>query len=127
MGAVLLGIALSLQSIVSGIEITQFALARSGALSLPTLDSTLESSQNLGLPGMFLLPLWFVTPTLGIVVMMIALWRSRTVSRVAIVLVLASQVLELVGIPLPGDWLLSFVGMTWMAFAVLTLGAMDRR
>lgn len=116
-GAALLAIGLAMQCVVSGVESTEFALVRVGAVPLDRLDSILNSPTAMGLPGYLFLPLWMVGAFGGIVVAMIALWRSRSVARPAIVLVLLFQVVQFFGI-VPGSPFL-LLGLLWMAVDVL--------
>jgi hypothetical protein len=116
-GAVLLSIGLAMQCVVSGVEMTQFALVRSGVVSVGGLATALASPTALGLPGYVAFPLWIIGAFVGIVVAMVALWRSHAVARPAIVLVLLFQVTQFVGV-VPGSPFL-LVGLVWMAVDVL--------
>jgi hypothetical protein len=116
-GAVLLSIGLMMQCVLSGVEMTQFALARSGAVPVGLLATTLDSPAAMGLAGDVFLPLWMGGAFVGIVLAMISLWRSRSVARPAIVLVLLFQVVQFVGV-IPGSPFL-LVGLVWMAADVL--------
>jgi hypothetical protein len=124
-GGVLLTLGLVMQGVMSGVEMTEFALVRSGALPLHTLDTALGSSSAMGLAGDVAMPLFLAGAFAGIVVAMVALWRSRAVARAAIVLVLLFQVGQLVGVVPTSPLLLA--GLCWMAVDVLRAGAARER
>lgn len=119
-GAGLLVVGLVAQAVVSGVEMAQFALVRDGGIPLARLAGALGSAADLGLAGYLWLPMFYLGAFLGVVVSMTALWRSRAVARPAIVLVVAFQVLQLVG-GLPVTPVL-LIGLTWMAVDVLRAG-----
>jgi hypothetical protein len=116
-GAVLLGIGLAMQCVLEGVELTQFALVRRGAFSVDRVTDALGSSTAMGLPGYLFMSMFMVGAFAGIVVAMIALWRSRSISRPAIVLVLLFQLAQAVGV-VPGSPFL-LVGLVWMAVDLL--------
>ncbi|MCU1668516.1 MAG: hypothetical protein JWP40_1443 [Blastococcus sp.] len=116
-GAVLLAIGLAMQWVLEGVELTQFALVRQGAFPVDRVADSLSSPTAMGLPGYLFMPMFMIGAFLGIVVAMIALWRSGSVSRTAIVLVLLFQLAQLIGV-VPGSPFL-FVGLLWMAVDVL--------
>lgn len=123
-GAALLGVALIAQGVVCGVEISQFALAVDGHVDMSAVATALASPSQMGIAGYVFAPLWFVAPLAGIVLMMVALWRSRTLARAAIVLVVAFQLVQIFGV-FPGTVLLT-VGMCWMAVSVLIAGRTRR-
>ena len=119
-GAVMLGFALIAQGAVSGVEITKYALARDGRFDLSALADAIASPSQMGIPGYVFLPMFMIGAFLGLVLAMIAVWRSGSVARPAIILVVLFQVSQALPMPVPTTPLL-LVGAIWMALNLTVL------
>lgn len=116
----MLGPALIAQGVVSGVEITQYALARDGRFDLAALADAVASPAQMGIPGWMFLPMFMIGAFVGLIVAMIALWRSGSVARPAIIMVALFQVSQALPQVVPTTPLL-LVGLVWMALDVAVL------
>ncbi|MFG2039896.1 hypothetical protein [Dactylosporangium sp. NPDC048998] len=115
-GAILLVLAFTAQAMIEGVETIAYSVAQSDRIDHATFAEV--SNQLPGLPGAVFMAMFFIGGSLGIVLAMVAVWRSRAVPRTAVVLPVAFQVVEMAGVPFPAT-VLVLVGLVWMAVAVL--------
>lgn len=111
-GAVLLTCAAAGQGVVVGMELAGYVVARSGSVDLGTWVALTDSPS--GLPVTVLVVLFLGGAFGGILVAMTALWRSRSVPRGAILLIVLSQVADGVSAYVPAT-AIGLVGLAWMA------------
>jgi hypothetical protein len=115
-GAILLVFGLIGQGMIEGVEMISYTVARSHKIGLATYENVTNSPA--GIPGAVFMAMFFIGSSLGIVLAMIALWRSHAVPRVATLLPIAFQVAQTVGVPFPAT-ILTLAGLAWMAVAIL--------
>lgn len=115
-GAILLVFGLTGQAMIEGVEMIGYTIAQSDRIDHTTFVDV--TNQLSGLPGVVFMAMFFIGASLGIVIAMVAVWRSRAVPRTAAVLPVAFQVVQTVGVPFPAT-VLVLVGLAWMAIAVL--------
>jgi hypothetical protein len=73
-----------------------------------------------GPPMVTFMVLFFLGAFLGILVAMVAVWRARVLPRGAVALVLVSQAIDFVDIPLVAT-AVSLIALTWMAIHLVRL------
>jgi hypothetical protein len=111
-GVVLLTCAAAAQGVLVGAELVGYVVARSRTGLDAALSAVMDHAS--GPPMVTFMVLFFVGAFLGILVSMVAVWRARVLPRAAVVLVVASQALELVDVPLGGTGV-TLIALTWMA------------
>jgi hypothetical protein len=113
-GVVLLACAAAGQGVLLGVELVGYIVARQTppGLDSATLSAALDGAS--GPPMVTFMVLFFAGAFLGILVSMVAVWRARALPRAAVVLVLLSQAVEVVDVPLAGTGL-GLIALTWMA------------
>jgi hypothetical protein len=115
-GSILLVCGLVGQGIIEGVEMIGYTVAQTHAMTGPAYT---DLTNNLaGLPGKVFALMFFVGAGLGIVLTMIAVWRSRAVPRTAAALLIAFQVIQTVGVPFPAT-AVALAGFVLMAIAIL--------
>ena len=123
-GAGLLVLGLTGQAMIEGVEMLGYSIARSGRIDLATYNDVINNHLS-GLPATVFMAIFFLGSFLGIVIAMIALWRSRAVPRTAAALLVAFQVVQAIGVPFPAT-VLVLAAMAWMGVAILrSPGAAD--
>lgn len=115
-GAILLVFGLTGQAMIEGVEMIGYTVAQGDKNSQAVFEGA--TNQPAGLPGIVFMAMFFVGASLGIVISMLAVWRSRAVPRAAAALPVAFQVVQTVGVPFPAT-VLVLVGLVWMAIVVL--------
>ena len=117
-GVVLLTCAAAGQGVLEGAELVGYAVARSRT----GLDAPLWAvmDHESGPPMVTFMALFFLGAFLGILVAMVAVWRARVLPRAAVALVLVSQAIEFVDIPLAGT-AVGLIALTWMAIHLVRL------
>ncbi|WP_431904237.1 hypothetical protein [Nonomuraea sp. bgisy101] len=115
-GAALLTGAAAGQGIVEGVELAGYLIAQSDRIDPLAYSDVLGSGS--GLPMVVFEVLFMGGASLGLLLMMIALWRSRAVPRVACALLVVLQAAEFLGPPLPYVLGTGAV-LAWMAASVL--------
>jgi hypothetical protein len=115
-GAALLVCGLVGQAMLEGVEMIGYTVAQSGKLDLTTYSNVTNSPA--GAPGIVFMLMFFIGAGLGIVLMMIAVWRSHAVPRTAAALPIVFQVAQTIGVPFPAT-VIMLVGVVWMAVAIL--------
>jgi hypothetical protein len=115
-GAALGLIGFSALAAVHGFEAAEVALFDAGVSPATMSAATDHLQPALGIP---LLAMFLGTLSIGLPMLMVALWRSRAVPRGAIVVIFAFMALDFFGpeMPFPSHGL-SFIAFTWMAVAI---------
>jgi hypothetical protein len=115
-GAALGLIGFSALAAVHGFEAAEVALFDAGVSPATMSAATDHLQPALGIP---LLAMFLGTLSIGLPMLMVALWRSRAVPRGAIVVIFAFMLLDFFGpeVPFPSHGL-SFIAFTWMAVAI---------
>jgi hypothetical protein len=112
LGAGLVGLAM-----LQGWEVLAFNLVvddvASPAAVADAVDDIMLSPAGLAVGLLFL-----VVGFLGLFATLVSLWRSTAVPRLAVLLLLAGFLIDVVGRPLEGH-LTSFIGATWIAVTIL--------
>ena len=105
---------------VHGFEAAEVAMLDGGVTTRRAgrRDRTLQPALAIPIMAMFLGAL-----TIGLPLVLVALWRSRTVPRPAILLLFVFMIVDFAGpeMPLPSH-AISFVAFVWMAVAILRGG-----
>ncbi|WP_248960001.1 hypothetical protein [Sphaerisporangium perillae] len=117
-GAVLLVLGLTGQAMIMGVGLVGYMVARSGEIDPAVFSAVVGDGPDPSLPGTVFMAMFFVGAFVGIVVMMVAVWRSRALPRAAAALLVAFQLTELVNPPFPST-LIAAAGLVWMAVALL--------
>jgi hypothetical protein len=120
-GAVLLAFGLTGQSLINGVEFAQYAVATSGTADPAVFDKALGDGPGASVPGITFMLMFFAGAFLGIVIMMIAVWRSRSLPRAAVALIIVFQLVGLAEPPLPTT-VIAAAGLIWMAVALMRSG-----
>ncbi|GIH18933.1 hypothetical protein [Rugosimonospora africana] len=115
-GAILLVFGLTGQAMIEGVETIGYTVAQGDKINHTTFVDV--TNHLVGLPGVVFMAMFFIGASLGIVIAMVAVWRSRAVPRAAAVLPVAFQVAQTVGVPFPATALV-LLGLVWMAIAVV--------
>lgn len=114
-GAILLTCAVAGQGVISGVEVISYVVGTSGRIDISAYSEVIDSGS--GLP-MAAFTVMFMGGALGgILAMMIALWRSRTLPRAACALMVGFQILDFVGPDLPYTPI-ALVVFCWMALSI---------
>lgn len=115
-GAALGMIGFSALAAIHGFEAAEVALFDAGVSPATMTAATDHLQPALGVP---LLAMFLGTLSIGLPLLMVALWRSRAVPRGAIALVFAFMLVDFFGpdMPFPSHGL-SFIAFTWMATAI---------
>jgi hypothetical protein len=121
-GAVLLTFGLTGQSLMNGVGLAQNLILEGGKMSPAEWSNALGGDAPMTIPMVAFMLMFFVGAFVGIVVMMVAVWRSRELPRTAAAIIVASQVVQSTGVPIPGT-ALTLVGLALMAVALLRSGA----
>jgi hypothetical protein len=121
-GSIMLVFGLTGQSIANGEGGAQYQIMTSGRISAVTLFNAIGSGPVNSIPGIALMLMFYVGAFAGIIVLMIALWRSRTLPRVAVALVIAFQLAGFVPVAFPTT-VLAAAGLIWMAVSILRSGS----
>jgi hypothetical protein len=116
-GAGLLVLGFTGQAMINGVGMLGYGIARSHRIDIGTYSDVINNHLS-GLPVTVFMAMFFLGAFLGIVIAMIALWRSRAVPRTAIALLLGFQVVQATGVPFPATGI-ALVGLAWMAVAIL--------
>lgn len=117
-GAIALAFGLSGQSVLNGVDFAAYQIMNSGHISAAALSTALGANPVPSVPGLAFMITFEGGAAGGIILLMIAVWRSHTLPRTAVVLVIAFQVLSMLPVPFPGT-VLAAVGMAWMAVHIL--------
>ncbi|GAA3814570.1 hypothetical protein GCM10022226_39300 [Sphaerisporangium flaviroseum] len=114
-GAILLTCAGAGQVVISGVEVISYVVGRSGRIDISAYSEVINSGSG---PPMTAFTVMFMGGALGgILAMMIALWRSGAVPRVACALMVAFQIVDLAGPPFPYT-LIALAVFCWMALSI---------
>jgi hypothetical protein len=114
---VLLGFGLVGLSIVQGFETLQFGLAQDGRLDLTTLADAIDDATIP--PAIAMIVLLLVGGVFGLLMMAVALWRSRAVPRGAVLLIPAFVVVDFLLQQGLAGHVIQFAAACWIAWAVL--------
>ncbi|MBS1673699.1 MAG: hypothetical protein JSS74_07015 [Actinobacteria bacterium] len=117
-GAVALVFGLTAQAMLNGVELSMYQMMTSGRISASGLFRALGSNAAPSVPGITYQIMFYAGAFAGIIVLMIAVWRSRALPRTAVAFVIAFQLVDLVPIPFPTT-VLAAIGLVWMAIAIL--------
>jgi len=116
-GAILLTCGTAGQAILIGVDVAQYVINThvSEQLSPSAFDIALNGSMSL--PFVVFFVLFYVGAFLGTLVSMVAVWRSRTLPRGALLLALLFLVASIVGVPMATA--IELVACVWFAAAIL--------
>jgi hypothetical protein len=116
-GAVLLTCGTAGQAILIGADVAQYVINThaSEQLSPGAFDVALNGSMSVPLVVFFVL--FYIGAFLGTLVSMVAVWRSRTLPRAALLLALLFLVASIVGVPVATA--IELVACVWFAAAIL--------
>jgi hypothetical protein len=117
-GAVLLVLGLTGQAMIMGVELVDYMVARSRKIDPTVYSAVVGDAPDPSLPGTVFMVMFFVGAFVGIVVMMVAVWRSRALPRAAAALLVAFQLTASVNPPFPTT-VIATAGLVWMAVALL--------
>jgi hypothetical protein len=117
-GVVLLTCAAAGQGVLEGGELVGYVVARSRTGLDAPLSAVMDHAS--GPPMVTFMALFFLGAFLGILVAMVAVWRARVLPRGAVALVLVSQAIDVVDIPLAAT-AMGLVALTWMAIHLVRL------
>jgi hypothetical protein len=120
-GATMLTFGLAAQGVVDGVEAAKFVVAVSNKMDLATFNTALGDGTDVTIPTITFMAMFFIGAFVGIVIMMVAVWRSRALPRPAAALVIAFQVAGFVPLSFPTT-VLAAAGFFWMAIALLRSG-----
>lgn len=125
-GGILLGFGLVSLSAVEGYQVFAITLVEDGRVPLTVLAEVVEKVSSAAVVAMFLMFIPFAF--FGLLIVAAALWRSGAVPRGAVLLMLASVVVDFFlneGFGIAPDFAgpgLSFLAASWIALAVLLGG-----
>ncbi|WP_308466307.1 hypothetical protein [Rathayibacter soli] len=123
-GALMLLFGLTAQSVSNGVDNAQFQIAMSGKVSATELAAALGSAPVASVPGVAFMIMFYLGAFAGIIVLMIAVWRSRTLPRTGAALVILFQLSTLIGLPIPAT-VLAAAGLIIMAISLLRTPAVS--
>jgi hypothetical protein len=125
-GGILFGCGLVGLSAVEGYETLAYALAQDGRFELTALADVVDAQSSV--PAIVMLLLLILGAFFGLLTSAVALWRSGAVPRAAVLMILASLVVDFFlneGFGIAPAWashVFDFVGACWIASAVLLAG-----
>lgn len=119
-GGILLGCGLVGLSAIQGLETLEFALTTDGGFDLAALATAVDDISTA--PAIAMVLLFIGGAFFGLVITSIALWRSRAVPRGAVALIPAFIVVDLFLSQPREAHVISFIGASWIAWAVLRAG-----
>ena len=118
-GAIAFVFALTGQAMVNGVDAAQYQVMTSGKIAAAALFGALGADPAPSIPGITFMVMFNLGALAGIILLMIAVWRSHAVARTAAALLIAFQVLSLAPLPFPLT-VIAAAGLIWMAVSVLT-------
>jgi hypothetical protein len=118
-GAVLGVFGMVAQAVIHGVDLTDYQVARAGTLDYASYQKVLDAGTSL--PLVVFMVMFLAGAFLGTALAMIALWRSRTVPRPAILLWAAFLAVNLASVPMPTT-VLALAALVWMAVAIVRTG-----
>jgi hypothetical protein len=118
-GAVLLVFGLTGQAVVTGVGLTAYMVAQSGKVDAAAFSAAIGDGPAASLPGTVFTVMFFAGAFIGIVVMMVAVWRSRALPRAAVLLLVVFQLADIVSLPFPTT-VIAAAGLLWMAVSLLS-------
>ena len=119
-GATMLTFGLAAQATLNGVETAAFLVAVRNKMDLATFNTALGDGTDVTVPTITFMAM-FIGAFVGIVIMMVAVWRSRALPRPAAALVIAFQVAGFLPFHFPTT-VLAAAGLVWMAIALLRSG-----
>ncbi len=120
-GAVMVTFGLTAQAILSGVEMAAFLVAVRGKVDLATFNAALGDGSDMTIPTITFTAMFFIGAFIGIVIMMVAVWRSRALPRPAVALIIAFQLAGFLPLHFPMT-VVAAVALFWMAIALLRSG-----
>jgi hypothetical protein len=120
-GATMLTFGLAAQATLNGVETAAFLVAIKNKIDLATFNTALGDGTDVTVPTITFMAMFVIGAFVGIVIMMVAVWRSRALPRPAAALVIAFQVAGFVPLHFPTT-VLAAAGLFWMAIALLRSG-----
>lgn len=124
-GAIAFVFALTGQAMLNGVGAAQYQVMTSGKIGAAALFDALGANPAPSIPGITFMIMFNVGALAGIILLMIAVWRSHAVPRTAAALLIAFQVLSVLPVPFPLT-VIAAAGLIWMAVAVLTAHSRSR-
>jgi hypothetical protein len=120
-GATMLTFGLAAQATLNGIGMAAFLVAVRNKVDLAVFNTALGDGTDVTVPTVAFMAMFFIGAFVGIVIMMVAVWRSRALPRPAAALLVAFQVAGFVPLHFPTT-VLAAAGLVWMAIALLRSG-----
>jgi hypothetical protein len=125
-GGLLLGCGFVGLSAVEGFETLEFMLVEDGRFDLRPLADVVENTSS-G-PGIVMILLFIVPAFFGLLILLVALWRSGAVPRAAVLLLASAFIVDLVlneSLGAVPHWIphaISLVAVCWIGFFILRAG-----
>jgi hypothetical protein len=105
------------QAMIHGVEVVEYIVSTDGRIDKTTFDAVFNGGGG-GIPFTVFMVMFFGGAFVGTALAMVALWRSRTLPRGAIVLWLAFLAANLVPVRLPTT-VIGAAALCWMAAAIV--------
>ena len=116
-GAVLLTCGTAGQAMLIGVDVAQYVINTHAGEQLSPGAFDVALNESMSLPFVVFFVLFYIGAFLGTLVCMVAVWRSRTLPRGALLLALLFLVASIVGVPVATA--IELVACVWFAAAIL--------
>jgi hypothetical protein len=132
LGGILLGTGFVGLAAVEGFEALAYTLAQDGRFDRAALAGVVEDGTSSG-PGLVMLLLFLLPAMSGLLLLAVALWRSRAAPRGAVALVVGALLVDVVlseGLGAVPHWVPHAIGLAaggWLALAILLAIRAGRR
>ncbi len=116
-GAIAGAFGMTAQAMIHGVEVAGYIVATDGRIDRATFDTVFNSADG-GIPVVVFMIMFLGGAFAGTALAMVALWRSRTLPRGSILLLLAFLAANLVPVKLPTT-IIGAAALCWMAAAIV--------
>jgi hypothetical protein len=123
-GAIMGTFGMAAQAVISGVDLVDYTVARSGNVNFVALHQVIDAGT--GLPFAVFMVMFLVGAFVGTAITMVALWRAGTLPRPALLLWIAFLIVNVASVPMPTT-VLAFAALVWMALAIARSGARGLR